>query len=159
NCHDFLIDGNVFHDIGRTSGLPFPNHDHGLYLHGTNFTIINNIFYNLAKGWGIQTADGLANALIVNNTFAFPNSSEDGQIMLWGKNSNILIRNNIFYMPRNYAIARQNSTISGCTIDHNIVYGASGLVAEQRECASGANWLGTDPDFVSAAAPPYDFHL
>jgi len=60
NCHDFIIDGNVFHDIGRTNVNWL---DHGLYLHGSNYTIINNVFYNIPHGWSIQTADGLSNVL------------------------------------------------------------------------------------------------
>src|SRR5690348_3212070 len=67
-CHDFIIDGNVFHDIGRTDVNWL---DHGLYLHGSNFTVTNNIFYNIAHGWSIQAADGMSNLQIVNNTFAF----------------------------------------------------------------------------------------
>jgi len=30
NCHDFIIDGNIFHDIGRSDANWL---DHGLYLH------------------------------------------------------------------------------------------------------------------------------
>ncbi len=110
NCHDFIIDGNVFHDIGRTNVNWL---DHGLYLHGSNYTIINNIFYNIPHGWSIQTADGLSNVLIANNTFAFPNGGgQDGQIMLWNTQSNLTIRDNIFYSPQNYAITRYTSSVS-----------------------------------------------
>ena len=45
--------------------------DHGIYAKGTNATIINNIFYNMNKGWSIQVANGATNWLIANNTFAF----------------------------------------------------------------------------------------
>jgi len=93
NCHDFLIDGNVFHDIGRTNASQL---DHGLYLHGSNFTVTNNLFYNIGRGWAIQMADGLSNVLIANNTFAFANGSR-GQIMMWETQSNVAIQNNIFF--------------------------------------------------------------
>jgi hypothetical protein len=159
NCHDFVIDGNVFHDIGRTGGLPYPNHDHGLYLHGTNFLIINNIFYNLTQGWGIQMADGLSNVMIANNTFAFPNPRRDGHIVFWQNQSNITIRNNIFYNPQNNAIARFGSLVTGCAIDHNIVYGAYGVMADPSGCVVSNNRLGVDPQFVRATTAPYDFHL
>ena len=159
NCHDFIIDGNVFHDIGRTTGLPYPNHDHGLHLRGSNFIIINNVFYNLTKGWGIQLSTGATNFLIANNTFAFANPGRDGQIVLWDGNTNITIQNNIFYNPRNYAIARYTSPVTGCVIDHNIVYGAFGMLADSRGCLVDANQVGANPMFVNTSTAPYDFHL
>jgi hypothetical protein len=156
NCHDFVIDGNVFHDIGRTNQDWL---DHGLYLHGWNFTIINNVFYNIPHGWSIQAADGLSNVLIANNTFAFPNAGgQDGQIMLWNVQTNLTIQNNIFYNPRNYAIARYHSTANSCAIDHNLLYGALGMTSDTSGCAVGAQ-TGGDPSFVNAASAPFDFHL
>lgn len=157
NCHDFIIDGNIFHDIGRTDVNWL---DHGLYLHGSNYTVTNNIFYNIAHGWSIQTADGLNNILIANNTFAFPNGGgQDGQIMLWNTQSNLTIRDNIFYSPQNYAITRYTSTIAGCSIDHNIVFGASGMMADSTGCTQGSNQIGVNPNFVNAASAPFDFHV
>ena len=157
NCHDFIIDGNVFHDIGRTNVNWL---DHGLYLHGSNYTIINNIFYNIPHGWSIQTADGLSNVLIANNTFAFPNGGgQDGQIMLWNTQSNLTIRDNIFYAPLNYAITRYTSSVAGCSIDHNIVYGASSMMADASGCTLGTNQIGLDPKFVNASSAPLDFHV
>ena len=157
NCHDFIIDGNVFHDIGRTNVNWL---DHGLYLHGANYTIINNIFYNIPHGWSIQTADGLSNVLIANNTFAFPNGGgQDGQIMLWNTQSNLTIRDNIFYSPQNYAITRYTSSIASCSIDHNIVYGASGMMADSSGCTLGTNQIGVNPSFVNVASAPFDFHV
>src|SRR5262249_4601483 len=103
-CHDFLIDGNLFHDIGRTNPSQL---DHGLYLRGSNVTITNNIFYNISHGWSIQIADGVNSLRIENNTFAFANEgTRGGQIILWSTQSNVTIRSNIFYAPVNYAIAR-----------------------------------------------------
>ena len=157
NCHDFIIDGNVFHDIGRTDVNWL---DHGLYLHGSNYTVINNIFYNIPHGWSIQTADGLNNVLIANNTFAFPNGGgQDGQIMLWNTQSNLTIRDNIFYNPQNYAITRYASSITSCSIDHNIVFGASGMMADSSGCALETNQIGVNPMFVNASSVPFDFHV
>src|SRR5262249_23178993 len=76
------FDGNMFNDIGRV-GDGRVNIDHGIYSHGTNVTVVNNIFYNLTRGWGIQLANGASNWLIANNTFAFPNPGRDGHIVLW----------------------------------------------------------------------------
>ena len=157
NCHDFVIDGNVFHDIGRTDANWL---DHGLYLHGSNFVVTNNVFYNIKHGWSIQAADGLNNVLIANNTFAFPQGGgQSGQIMLWNSQSSLTIENNIFYNPQDYAITRYSSAVSNCTIDHNLVFGASALMADSSGCAIGVTQIGADPNFVNAAGAPFDFHL
>src|SRR5439155_5411161 len=165
--HDITFDGNMFNDIGRTGGLPYPNHDHGIYSHGTNGTVINNIFYNLTKGWSIQLVDNATNWLIANNTFAFPNPGRDGQIILYGGNnggtatvSKTTIRNNIFYQPSNYAIVTNNSVpLNGCTIDHNIVYGATAVIDEPAWCSMSSNQVGSNPMLVNTSTAPYDFHL
>lgn len=176
NCHDFIIDGNVFHDIGRTNPSRL---DHALYLYGRNYTIINNIFYNIPHGWSIQAADGLSNVLIANNTFAFRDGagqsgpipsaysafafrnrvSQGGQIMLWNAQSNLTIRNNIFFQPMSFAITRYQSTLSICAIDHNLAFGAVGIMADSSGCMLDANQIGVNPMFVRALAAPYDFHL
>jgi hypothetical protein len=160
DCHDFVIDGNVFHDIGRTNAAQL---DHGLYLRGANFTVINNIFYNIQHGWAIQTAHGLTHVLIANNTFAFPGNT-GSHIMLWRMQTTITIRNNVFYSPAspaaaNYAISRRISLIRNCSIDHNVVYGARDVVQYSNGCVTNGNRQGIDPQFVHAGSPPYDFHL
>ena len=156
NCHDFVISGNIFHDIGRTN---LNQLDHGLYLHGTNFTITNNLFYNIPHGWSIQAADGLSNVLIANNTFAFPQGGgAPGQIMLWNTQSNLTIQNNIFYNPTSYAINRFSSTLNGCSLNNNLVYGASGMMSDSSGCSVGPTQTG-DPDFVNPTSTPLDFHL
>jgi hypothetical protein len=156
NCHDFLIDGNVFHDIGRTNVNWL---DHGLYLRGWNFTVTNNVFYHLTRGWAITLADGLVNVLIGNNIFAFPNPIKDGHIMMWNRQSGLTIENNIFYAPRNHAIDRFDSSASACIIGHNLVYGASAVMADESGCRVDKNRIGADPRFVNAATPPYDFRM
>jgi Right handed beta helix region/Protein of unknown function (DUF1565) len=158
NCYDFLIDGNVFHDIGRTDPSQL---DHGLYLRGSNFTVTNNVFYNITRGWSIQMADGLDNVLIANNTFAFPNDgARGGQIMMWNTQSNIVIQNNVFYESVGYAIVRFRSSVSNCAVDHNLVFGAAAMMANSSGCTLDAtNQIGADPMFVNASLPPYDFHL
>src|SRR5438132_3274354 len=76
--YNFTFDGNIFHDIG--SGT-IANQEHAIYTSASNVTIVNNVFYNQVHGWDIQTAGG-TNVVIVNNTFAFPNPTTDGQLML-----------------------------------------------------------------------------
>ena len=164
--HDLVFDGNVFNDIGRTGGLPYPNHDHGIYSHATNVIVANNVFYNLFGGWAIAL-DGGANWLIANNTFAFPNPARTGQVLLHSVAdsaaatvTNVVIRNNIFYRPSEFAVITYPSVPPrGCTIDHNLVYGATGLVDRPDWCTASANVVGKDPLFVNPLTPPYDFHL
>jgi hypothetical protein len=156
NCHDFLIDGNVFHDIGRTNAGQL---DHGLYLRGSNFTVINNVFYNIGRGWSIQMADGLNNVVIANNTFAFANGNR-GQIMMWNTQSNVVIQNNIFFQAAGYAIVRFRSSVSNCSVDHNLVFGPPAMMADSTGCTLDAtNQTGADPMLVNGWLPPYDFHL
>ena len=155
NCYAFMIDGNVFHDIGRTNVSQL---DHGLYLRGSSFTVINNIFYNIANGWAIQMADGLNNVLVANNTFAFDRGGR-GQIMLWNTLSNITIENNIFYTPVGRAIVRFQASITSCRVDHNIVFGANAVFIDSAGCALSNNLIGADPGFVNPNFPPYDFHV
>ena len=158
NCHDFVIDGNVFQAIGRVGGAN--NLDHGLYLRGRNFTVTNNVFYDIYAGWAIQLADGLTNVLIANNTFAFSGRGGAGQIMLWQRQTDVTIRNNIFHRPHSYGIARYDSTVwGGCAIEHNVVSGAGLLMANSQGCILWSNRTGVDLLFVNATARPYDFHL
>jgi hypothetical protein len=158
-CHDFVVDGNVFHDIGRSNPSQL---DHGLYLHGTNMSVTNNVFYNMRRGWSIQTAEGLEGALIANNVFAFENApGKTGQIMLWGRLVNVNIRNNIFYGAERFAITRYEASINSCSIDHNMIYGSSALqvIMDASGCSVHDNRTGLDPMFVDTTREPYDFHL
>jgi hypothetical protein len=158
--YNFVFDGNVFHDIGRTDGQSLLHFDHGIYSHGQNMTIVNNIFYNMNRGWSIQLADGAANWLVANNTFAFGNANgEAGQIMFWGGNTNIDVVNNIFYAPNASAMNQYAATITGGAFNHNMVSGAGSIIAGILGLLLGANQLGINPMFVNASSAPYDFHL
>jgi hypothetical protein len=155
-CANFVIDGNVFHDIGRNNAVAL---DHALYLQGTGFTVVNNVFYNLNRGWAIQAADGLQNVLVANNTFASFGQTGRGLIMLWNTQSNLSIRNNIFYQQwSGPVIDRYQSIVSSCSIGNNIVHGASVIIGNPNVCALQDN-VAADPTFVNVAAEPYDFHL
>lgn len=157
NCHHFLIDGNVFRNIGRTNPGQL---DHGLYLRGSDFTVTNNIFYNIPHGWSIQAADGLTNVLIAHNVFAFKNAvGRPGQIMLWKRQTNLRIQNNIFYEGERHAVTEYQASITSCAIDHNIVYGAPAVASPASGCSVGVNYIGASPMFVNPSIEPYDFHL
>jgi hypothetical protein len=158
--YNFTFDGNSFHDIGRTDGQTLLHFDHGIYSHAQNMTITNNLFYNMNRGWSIQLADGANNWLIANNTFAFGNANgEAGQIMLWGNNSSITIRNNIFYMPNSGAMTRYAATMTNSPFDHNLVYGVSTIISDPTGLTIGTNQIGANPLFVNALTLPYDFHV
>lgn len=158
--YNFTFDGNSFHDIGRTDGVPLLHFDHAIYSHARNVMIVNNLFYNMNRGWSVQLAEGASNWLIANNTFAFPNANgEPGQIMFWGTNSAITIQNNIFYQPARFAINQYAATISASLFDHNLIYGGdTAMPPNILGIAVGTNQSGGDPMFVNAATPPYDFH-
>ena len=156
SSHNLTFDGNVIHDIGRTGGLQ-TFHDHGLYLHSQATVIVNNLFYEPIAGWGIQTASGFS-GLIANNTFLGPHVTREGQIMLWDPNGSVIIRNNIFYLPRTQAITSYTFSSTSCVADHNMVYGASSLGAPSP-CSASNNWLNTDPLLANGSYAPYDFHL
>ncbi len=168
NNHEFnfLFDGNIFHDIGRSSGQSNLHFDHGIYARAQNLTIINNVFYNMNRGWSIQLAEGAARWLIANNTFAFDNANgEGGQMIFWGTNKDIAIRNNIFYDPKGSAVNRFGASVSGSSFDHNLIYGASREVAGSTDgIVIGENQIVAQPPaeqkvFVNAATAPFDFHL
>jgi hypothetical protein len=161
SASNWRVEGNIFHDIGRTGGVALLQLDHGIYAAGSNVQIVNNIFYNLNKGWSIQVADGANNWLIANNTFAFA-SAGPGQIALWRTNTNVRVENNIFYEPVRSAIEEYQAIVNGCTLDHNLVSGAPSIVSgpgvNPGGCG-GTNRFGVSPEFVNIEQPPYDFHL
>jgi len=159
--YNFTFDGNIFHDIGRTGGTSQLHFDHGIYAHAQHVTITNNIFFNMNRGWSIQLADGANNWLVANNTFAFGNANgEAGQIMWWGNNANINIRNNIFYNPNSSAMTQYAATITGCVFDHNLVYPVSVILSSTAGCTMTSDITGSggNPGFVNASTAPYDFH-
>jgi uncharacterized protein DUF1565/purple acid phosphatase-like protein len=157
--YNFTFDGNLWHDIGRTDGQTLLHFDHGIYAHAQNVTIINNLFYNNNRGYHIQLADGASNWLVANNTFAFgTGNGEAGQIMFWGNNSGITLRNNIFYNPNISALTRWSATITNSPFDHNLIYGVTSIISDSTGLTIGVNQIGPNPSFVNASTAPYDFH-
>jgi hypothetical protein len=163
-----VIAGNLIHDVGRfadgENGCVQPNnnwqnHDHGIYNGiGTNVLIVNNVFYNLTHGWGIQRYDGAGEVVhglfILNNTFVGANPNRDAQIIIATATSNLVIANNIFYQPATAGVwfdgAGSGAALTGNVATGDIEIGGSSLVAS-------ANLPNTDPLFVDTVA--HDFHL
>ena len=156
----WTVDGNIFHDIGRTAVLD-GRHDHAIYSHGSAMTVTSNVFYGLRNGWHIQTADGFSGT-IAGNTFAGadPVPGTEGQVMLWGADGALTFRDNIFYGSNGPAITTYALTIGGaCSFDHNLAFtaGGSASVGAPAGCSESSERLNQDPLFANAAA--YDFHL
>jgi hypothetical protein len=161
NEYNFTFDGNSFHDIGRTDGQTLLHFDHGIYSSSRNTTVINNLFYNLNRGYAIQLSNAASTWLIANNSFAFGNANgEAGAIMFWDVNSSITIRNNIFYRPNGSALTRFAATISGSAFDNNLIFGVSSVMSGSTSgIAVGVNQIGPDPLFVNSSPSSPDFHL
>jgi hypothetical protein len=166
------VTANYIHDIGRFMNgehgcsTSYPaSRDHGIYLDGhtspgaSNALIENNVFYGNARGWSIQLYPGsLSNISILNNTFAFPNPYQDGQILLGADLSNSRILNNIFYSPRTVALEYYMGTESSLSVTNNIIYNGSLF----NKVPGGTTVLATqltDPLLLNILSAPYDFHL
>lgn len=147
NEYNFAFDGNVFHDIGRTDGVPLMHFDHGIYAAARNLTVVNNVFYNMNRGYSIQQSDGAANWQVTNNTIV---GGIECQVMFWNRGTNITTRNNVFYNPGIPAICQFTATTTGA-VDHNLNLGTLGSTSGMM---TGSNLTG-NPLFVSAT----DFHL
>lgn len=161
--YNIVLDGNVFNQIGRLPGSTYPFNDHALYLHSTNTTVKNNVFYGTIAGWGVQTAIGFS-GLIANNTFAFSSPNTGGQLMLWDvAGGNITVQNNLFYQPpQGFAVNTCALVVSSLVMDHNMIYG--GVVGPTETCGrstpsfSGANTNNSsNPLFNNLSGG--DFHL
>ncbi len=140
NSPNVTIERNVIHDIGRfgpgeeacaPATTYWQNLDHGVYLDGmNNASILNNTFFNIQHGWGLQvyssSGAALSDLLVDGNIFSGANPNRDGQIVLAGKMSNSKVINNVFNAPRNCAInfSLPIYSYSMVAINNNKVYGA-----------------------------------
>ncbi|MGO8697805.1 MAG: LamG-like jellyroll fold domain-containing protein [Limisphaerales bacterium] len=172
-----LIEGNIFHDIGRFSPSEngcspatqyYMNHDHGVYIEGsTNITVANNIFYNLNHGWGVHVYSVnnsylASNITIENNTFSGANPYEPGQIILATPGvTNAVIQNNIFYGPATDGINFYNCcampTFINVTVTNNITYGAPVTTFNPSGVTFSGNLDNADPLLVASST--YNFQL
>lgn len=104
---------NIIHHNGRFAACDAGTttlciQDHGIYAHGSHYTIINNVFY-YHQGFGVQQNGsssstsqagpefaGASNWIVANNTFAY-SRTRGGYVVWGGKCDNTRIENNIFY--------------------------------------------------------------
>jgi hypothetical protein len=155
-----VYDGNVFHDIGRT-GPPDQsfNHDHAIYNCGDHAVIVNNLFYDCNAGWGVHMAgyDTVDDVVVSNNFFAFGNVR--GQLILWQPCHNIVIQNNIFYMPAvDNAINFLTDDLENIVIRNNLVFGG-GLKDDDDLGVPEVHDNIEDQDPLLVDAAGHDFHL
>ena len=170
----YLIEGNVIHDIGRyapgendcqPTNKYYQNHDHGIYLKAVNdFTIQNNILYNNKRGWGLQLLGTSSGIHVYHNTFAFANPYRPGHIIISDQAvSSSQIINNIFYQPKAGAIAWYGpSSLSNIEVNSNITYGGQISVLYGNDSPLlgvifSSNLDQTDPHLVNPSS--FDFHL
>jgi hypothetical protein len=146
------IDRNRINHNGNFSACQGPtpnvcNLHHGIYAHGTAYTITNNLIYgNLSFGIqqnGSSTSaydttkhpstefSGAANWLIAHNTFAY--NAYRGGMVVWGSRcTNSRIENNIFYensvtvstSPQGIEFV-SSSSVTRVKIRNNIAYATS----------------------------------
>ena len=168
---NLLVEQNVIHDVGRfsegESGCSYggnnvwQNHDHGIYLKGTNIIIRSNVFYNNVHGWSIHMYGASVDQVyIVNNTFAFPNPNRIGQIIIAEPVSNSVISNNVFYQPQTAGIRwdpADGGSATNLTVENNMTAGGTVIDAQGAGITFSGNYESTDPMLVSAST--LDFHL
>ncbi len=159
-----IVDGNVLNTIGRLPGsVHAENHDHMIYLRGKNVTISNNVFYNHKAGWAVHIyhpGTWKEDIKIVNNTFADPNPSRDGHIIITTKTRNVLIQNNIFSNPKGAMIRASNGCyqVENITVQDNLTNAGaiySGVTADQCGWKRARNKLSIKPFFVDASRRDY----
>ena len=120
----------------------------------------NNVFYNIARGWAIQCyPDLLSQIYIVNNTFAFPNPNEVGQIIIAATLTNAVIANNLFYQPLTAGVWFSGATTSNVTVEYNLTMGGTAAEGNGAGVTLSHNLDNTDPKLVNASAPALDFQL
>jgi len=167
------IEDNKLYNIGRFANgengctattLYYQNHDHALYIDGVNgLTFNNNIIYNCKSGWGIHlyssTNRTSTNISILNNTWANQNPYRNGQILICGSINNLLIENNIFYLPTTAGVTVSTTpfTYSNCLIKNNMTYGGVINSGTATGITFSNNIDNTNPKLTNPTA--YDYTL
>lgn len=128
-----VVDRNIFHDIGRLGpgengcrprNAHYQNHDHGVYIDGTNnLSIANSFFYNIEHGWPVHLYPRPSIGLrIIGNTFLGANKWRDGHIYVHADLSNAIISDNVMYAPRRQAMSYGFGAATNVVIQNNTVF-------------------------------------
>lgn len=175
-----LFERNIIHHNGRfaacdagTTTLCF--HDHGIYAHGSSYTIRHNIFY-WHQGFGVQQNGsstsvysasvhagpefaGAANWIVDHNTFAYSRSASG--YVVWGSLcTGTRIENNVFYENAvtngSYANGINfTGTSTGLKIRNNHFYASgSGGTAKYSGSAAPGDIVDTG-NVVNVSAPAF----
>ncbi|MFA4817186.1 MAG: choice-of-anchor Q domain-containing protein [Parcubacteria group bacterium] len=167
--HHYIIDGNLWHDIGRTGpDNIWYNKDHSLYFSDWppgachHVTVTNNITYRNSGG-AMETS--CTDSIYSNNVFAWPNSNSRGgpQLLDFGNPTNSIIQNNIFYQPGQngsgqaafYVYAPTNNV----TVRNNIVYDGTmwfagedpKFIMNNNYCQANCDYPEADPKFIGVS--------
>lgn len=174
NGTKILIERNRINHNGSSS-----HYDHGIYMHGTAITIINNLIYG-NKCYGIQVNGTVSynstahpgpeyvqssNWVITNNTIAYNGCSG---IVLWRSTPKLRAENNIFYENANtkgsstsQGINFISATGTGMVFRNNLSYasGSGGTKFLGSEAKEGTHYTQSGnivntlkPAFVNAPA-------
>jgi serralysin len=183
--HDIVIERNVIEHNGDATGGN--NLDHGMYLTGRRFQILDNLVRGNAA-YGLQAAaygcyassgecagldySGVVDWLVANNTFALQQNR--AAVVLWlpdasygtplGTIGSITLQNNIAYENDLTNAGTTNgvdlvgwSGDSTVVIDHNLFFSNNGGADVAPGSATVTASIDADPRFVDAGA--FDFHL
>lgn len=146
---------NLIHDNGQLCQVtePNPEQGHGIYVQGTNQLIANNVMYNFPTGFGIHAYPRGNTIRVHNNTVV---AGGIGGIVIGGSDgvSNAIVVNNIFAFNGGQEIQRDSSAPTSCTIHTNVVFDTSGSSFIESGFPSGcvgAN-IASNPLFESLSA-------
>jgi hypothetical protein len=162
-AYNITVDGNYIHDVGESKHLYYCSYtsDHGMYIHGHDNMITNNVFYNNNSGWDIQLTGGPTgqNWLIANNTFGSHNNpNSPGSIVLYtgpGPNapSKVAFENNVFGSTDTTAVLNCDYGAGSQFVAYNTLIQTSGIALTTGSCnmtAQANNQLGVNPEFTNA---------
>lgn len=181
-----LIERSRFDNIGRLrpgesgpSGVCSPgntnyrNHDHGVYLYGTNITIRSSTFTRFDNGWPVQLPCGSHSNTVSFNTFYATNPDRNGSVVLdidcsavpGDTQTNNTIVNNISIGKGSLVSGNRNCGDHVGTVIKNNVISAALVVTDESDvnfsgCSDytlAGNQVSTTATYVNAGAN--DFHL
>ena len=147
---------NYIHDNGRTLGLQYYESDHGLYLTGSNETMIANIVTHNSGGGAHLAGYTTWTGKLYNNVFAYNLHG----IWFWQQFGASEIKNNILYANRGDGISSFAAHGGPIAFDRNISNGNAG--AAFNYTGDGSNYTYTagteytsDPRFTNPGSEIY----
>jgi hypothetical protein len=170
-------------DLGRPCCSHDYKKDHAIYAVGRDWTITNNIIYNIYSGWHVKVSehwDGSMSGpthIITNNLFAGDVNdglqsgcydTAHGAIWWtsgkgWTQSHDVIVENNVFYnTPGTYAMRRAGSTdMDSAVIRNNVATAPDGMVdgLDGESPTLSGNLLGVAGDMGMVDPDNNDFRL